>query len=70
MTGINHKRLDEVLTWAPQLQVEATCAAEFEALRRVGKPGEAQRRRMEHLEKHLDRGDVICECYETVTSID
>ena len=67
--SINHERLDALQTWAPQLKVEPTCAAEFEALRRIPKHSIAQDRRVQHLEYHLDRGDTICECYEKVANI-
>lgn len=62
--GIAHDRLDAVLNWTVVLQVENKCEAEFDALRRLPKISGRQRRRISHLEKHLDAGDVICECYE------
>lgn len=43
---------------------KTTLQAEFEELRRQGpKWSKMQRGRMNHLEMHLDRGDVVCECY-------
>lgn len=41
--------------------------AEFEALRKLGpKLSRAQSRRMRHLERHLDLGENVCDCYETL----
>lgn len=63
---MNHERLDAVLTWAPQLKVADTCSAEFEALRKIEKQSRTQRRRAEHLERHLDAKEDVCDCYEKV----
>lgn len=41
----------------------ATCEEEFEALRRSRMPlSRANMLRVKHLEMHLDRGDVVCNC--------
>lgn len=62
--GIAHDRLDAILNWTVALQVENTCQAEFDALRKQDKISRRQLRRISHLERHLDIGDLICECYE------
>lgn len=66
MSGNNHKRLDALMSWAPLLQVGDTCEEEFEALRKIPRQSTAQRRRAVHLEKHLDAGEIVCDCYENV----
>lgn len=39
-------------------------ADEFERLRKAGpKWSRSQFKRMAHIEMHLDRGDIICNCY-------
>lgn len=66
MARVNHKRFDALMNNSFALGVEDNAAAEFEALRRTIKLGPSQVRRMQHLEKHLDRGDVACDCYENL----
>lgn len=44
---------------------EPNCQEEFDIIRRRGpKLSMAQVKRMQHLENHLDAGDVICNCYK------
>lgn len=61
---INHNRLDQITNWSPVLGCEPTVAEEFEALRKFAKRSRGQQRRIEHLERHLDAGELICDCYE------
>lgn len=62
--AVNHERLDQVLSWAYQVGSGTTTAEEFEGLRRLDKLSLAQWRRMQHLERHLDAEELVCDCYE------
>lgn len=45
---------------------EMDLKVEFEILRRFSpKISMAQFNRMSHIEEHLDKGDVVCNCYDT-----
>lgn len=60
----NQRRIDQVTNGSCLLKCEPTAAAEFEALRKIPKLGRGQARRIKHLERHLDAGELICDCYE------
>lgn len=62
----NHSRLDQITNWSCYLKCGATAAEELEAFRKLDKYTRAQKRRVEHLQRHVDAGDVICNCYEEV----
>ena len=67
---MNYKRIDAVMSWAPVLNVENTCSDEVNALQKLDRLGRAQTRRVRHLQKHLERGDNVCDCYETLADIE
>lgn len=68
VSKIDHDRLDQIQNWSAVLGSVHTAAEEFEALRKIDKQSRSQRRRVQHLERHLDAGEVVCDCYEQVRS--
>lgn len=64
MSEIDHDRLDQILSWAPQVCEGDGVAEKFEGLRRLGaKLSRSQARRAAHLERHLDAGVLVCDCF-------
>lgn len=54
---------EHIKKWEEHWQ-RLTTAEEFELLRRVGsKLSHSQHDRMQHLEQHLDAGELLCNCY-------
>lgn len=64
---LDHDRFDQVLSWAPFLGVDSDKVVnELSGLRSLSMPDRdrERRRRAEHLQRHIDAGEVICDCYE------